>query len=264
MKLIFKSDDYGFTKAVTDGTIDAIHNGLVRCAGLFVNMPAAAYAASRMTECSGVDFGLDVNIVAGKPVADAALLPDLVDQRGYFIRSTVKYADPRFHNDPELWPYDQVCLETAAQIERYRELTGKLPPYLNGHSISAASPVYCAAIRDTGEKYGVPYIVKELDLMQAVKMENWNRKPFASQDQMATDTEGFILEHLEKMKAEKLVLISGHAGYLDDELFGYTTYTLIRMKDHKAFTSARIKAWIEGHHAEVVSFSELIAEKKAG
>lgn len=44
MKLLVQSDDFGFTKGITDGICDALQNGIVTCTGLFVNMPASAYA----------------------------------------------------------------------------------------------------------------------------------------------------------------------------------------------------------------------------
>ena len=44
MKLLTQSDDYGFTRGVTCGILDAIENGVVRNTGLFVNMPESEHA----------------------------------------------------------------------------------------------------------------------------------------------------------------------------------------------------------------------------
>jgi Uncharacterized protein conserved in bacteria len=259
MRLLIKSDDYGFSRGVTDGTIDAIKDGIITCAGLFVTTPdyVLDYAVERMKECPDCDFGIDINIVGGRPAADPKLLPNLVDENGYFIRSTVKYADPRFKEDPNLWPYEEVCIETAAQIEKYIAKVGKKPPYINGHSISAASTVYCDAIRDTGAKYGVPYIAQVFREMDFKRVPNWYVKPFTEEAQMNTDAESFLLEHLEQLKDEDLVMAGGHAGYLDDELYQYTTFTIIRMKDHKAFTSPKIKEWIKANNVELVPFTKI-------
>ena len=38
MKLLVQGDDYGFTKGVTYGMIDAIDNGILTCTGMFANM----------------------------------------------------------------------------------------------------------------------------------------------------------------------------------------------------------------------------------
>ena len=115
MKLLTQSDDYGFTRGVTCGILDAIENGVVRNTGLFVNMPESEHAASFIQDYPQVCFGIDFNIVSGDPVSDPELLPDLVDQYGHFIRSTVKMADPRLGKE-ELWPYEQVLTELRAQL----------------------------------------------------------------------------------------------------------------------------------------------------
>lgn len=80
MKLLTQSDDYGFTRGVTCGILDAIENGVVRNTGLFVNMPESEHAASFIQDYPQVCFGIDFNIVSGDPVSDPELLPDLVDQ----------------------------------------------------------------------------------------------------------------------------------------------------------------------------------------
>lgn len=123
MKLLTQSDDYGFTRGVTCGILDAIENGVVRNTGLFVNMPESEHAASFIQDYPQVCFGIDFNIVSGDPVSDPELLPDLVDQDGHFIRSTVKMADPRFGKE-ELWPYEQVLTELRAQLKHFVRLAG--------------------------------------------------------------------------------------------------------------------------------------------
>ena len=64
MKLLTQSDDYGFTRGVTCGILDAIENGVVRNTGLFVNMPESEHAASFIQDYPQVCFGIDFNIVS--------------------------------------------------------------------------------------------------------------------------------------------------------------------------------------------------------
>lgn len=137
MKLLTQSDDYGFTRGVTCGILDAIENGVVRNTGLFVNMPESEHAASFIQDYPQVCFGIDFNIVSGDPVSDPELLPDLVDQDGHFIRSTVKMADPRFGKE-ELWPYEQVLTELRAQLKHFVRLAGQ-PPEICTDTPSAAA-----------------------------------------------------------------------------------------------------------------------------
>lgn len=159
-KLLIQSDDYGMTYGVTDGTIHAIKNGLIKNTGLFVNMPSSPYAASRIKEVD-VCLGIDINLVAGKPITDPKLIPHLVDENGYFKSSrqilkenklikTYKYLY-YFENDP--FDYDEVLLETENQVKKFIELIGKKPAYINSHSVITETTEKAALV--IAEKYGI-------------------------------------------------------------------------------------------------------------
>ncbi|MBO5034165.1 MAG: ChbG/HpnK family deacetylase [Oscillospiraceae bacterium] len=84
MKLLVQGDDYGFTKGVTYGILDAIDNGALRNTGMFPNMPLAPWAAEmwkakdRPQACLGIDF----NIVSGPSTADPGSVPAWWTTRG--------------------------------------------------------------------------------------------------------------------------------------------------------------------------------------
>ena len=159
MKLLVRGDDFGFTKAVTYGIVDAIDNGVLRNTGLFTNMPSSALAASMMDGRDEVCFGIDFNIVAGKPVSDPKDVPHLVDENGNFIRSGRRVSDPRYQSEEgqnELFPYDEVYRELKAQYNRFLELRhGVKPGYLHPHSIMPAN--YIRAIRQLSQETGIPF-----------------------------------------------------------------------------------------------------------
>ena len=260
MKLLTQSDDYGFTRGVTLGIIDAIDNGVVRNTGLFVNMPESEHAAGFIKDRPEVCFGIDFNIVSGRPVADPAKIPHLVHEDGTFVRSTERYADPRFGKE-ELWPYEDVMVELHAQLERFRELTGQNPGYLHGHSISAVSKAYVQAIRDLSKETGIPY---SMDVHQRVGMvwapHDYNVKPFTVENQIKTDALGYVKERIDECLGQEYVMLGGHVGFVDAELFRQTTYTIIRAKDHELFTSAFIKDWIKKNKVELITYRDLMEQ----
>ncbi len=257
MKLLAQSDDYGFTRGVTCGILDAIENGIVRNTGLFVNMPESEHAASFISKYPEVCFGIDFNIVSGDPVAPAELLPALTDAEGHFIRSTVKMADPRFGKE-ELWPYEQVLIELRAQLERFVQIAGQPPEYLHGHSISRASPAYIRAIRTLAEESGIPY---SMDCHKKVNMfwaaNGYNTKPFTVEAQLKTDALAYVRQHLDEALSHEYVMLGGHVGFVDADLFKYTTYSVIRCKDHEIFTSDYVKNWIREHDVQLITYRDL-------
>lgn len=82
MKLLVQGDDYGFTKGVTYGIIEAIDHGVLTSTGMFANMEIAPWAAQFIKERPNFCFGIDFNLVAGPSVANPKEIPHLVDDRG--------------------------------------------------------------------------------------------------------------------------------------------------------------------------------------
>lgn len=267
MKLIVKSDDYGFTKGVTDGIVDGIKNGIIRNTGLFANMPSASYAVKRISEFKDVCLGIDINVVSGPCVTPKAKLPSLVDESGEFIRSSVKYKDPRYKKSSEnedLWPYEECYLEACSQIERFIDLVGYKPHYVTGHSISSNALAYLRAIRDAAFKYDILFAKDTLAKLDVKRVRDVTIKPFGIKAQLNSNPEKDALEQLEILKNEEYVMLSGHCGYVDDDLLKYSTYTIIRAKDHKMYTSNKIKRWIQENDVELITFDDLkaIVERK--
>ena len=90
MKLLIQSDDYGITKAVSLGIIEAIKNGLVRNTGLFVNMPWVEEVIELIKPyLDQIAFGLDLNISTGPSVLKKTEIPSLVLENGNFLTSSM-------------------------------------------------------------------------------------------------------------------------------------------------------------------------------
>ena len=48
-----------------------------------------------------------------------------------------------------------------------------------------------------------------------------------------------------------------HCGYVDQELFPVTTYTMIRTMDLAAVTGERFKNWLKENNVELISYRDL-------
>jgi Uncharacterized protein conserved in bacteria len=269
MKLIVQSDDYGMSYGVTDGICLAARKGLLTCTGLMTNFESSEYAANRMKEFPHVLLGQDINLFGGKPVTDPKLIPDLVDENGWFV-SSVKRAEQlkSWHNvqglvaqeDP--FPLDQTLLEVENQVNRFIELTGKLPGYIQGHSYQ--TPNIVEAINTMAKKHNLPVSSQlwsecGIDLMKMT----WLKKPvFEFKDQVHCDVENGILDLLDEYVAsgKEYGLIICHAGYLDAELFNYSGYTAIRYNDLKMLMSPRLKERLESLNVELINYQDIVGK----
>ena len=264
MKLLFQSDDYGITNGVSAGIRYAIENGLVRSSGLFVNMPSSLMAASYINNYPDVCFGIDINLVAGKPVSEISKVSSLVDENGYFYSSGYINKHHKllrnengvliFEEDP--YNYEETLYEVENQVKKFIEYTGKKPGYIHTHSLSTLNTR--KAIEEVALKYDlkVSYLTWKANGYKRVKVD-WNPKPFPFEDQLNTDVETKFIEALEKCKDEEKMVFVCHCGYMDHELFQCSTYTAIRTKDLINATSDRVKKYISDNHIEIVNYDDL-------
>lgn len=264
MKLLVQGDDFGFTKAVTLGIVEAIDHGILRNTGLFANMPAAKLAASFMKDRPQACFGIDFNLVAGKPVSDPKEVPHLVDENGDFIKSGVRIKDQRWQSEQgrrEMFPYDEVRKEIRAQYNKFIELTGTKPGYLHAHSIS--SETYNEAIIELSKETGIPYsmqFLKEKGVVMAGmhRSSATSNKTFDPNEQLNKNTTADVLRDKDLILSSDLAMVIGHPGYLDAELLKMTSLSIERVKDLAMMVDPEIKKMVEENNIELITYRDLL------
>ena len=264
MKLISKGDDFGFTRGVTLGIVDSIQRGHLRNTGLFANSQWAPYAVSFMKDCPQACFGIDINLVAGRPCADPKDIPDLVDENGFLIRSTERVRNPLWataEGKNSLMTYHDAFIETQAQIRKFIEMVGRKPGYVGGHSLS--SPDSARAMEDAAREMGcvlVSDLMKKYDIKR-IPTSDYSKasreKVFDPADQLAKDPLGYVLAHSDEVLKFEYGNLTNHPGYVDEELLsGITTLSLERVKDAHLWMSDERDRWIRENDVEELRFDD--------
>ena len=119
MKLIVNADDFGFSKAVNYGIIEAYKTGVVRSTTIMAGMPAFDNSVELLKENPGLGCGVHLTLSAYKPVLKTH--KTIVDEEGNFYRKLLTEQDL---NKIDL---NEVFEEFCAQIERVREGELTLP-----------------------------------------------------------------------------------------------------------------------------------------
>ena len=264
-RILFQSDDYGITQAVSDGILRGVQEGIIRNTGLFVNMESSAYAADRIRD-TDVCLGIDINYVAGRPVSAPEQIPHLVNEDGRFYSSRELLERNKllsmdgiiflFETDP--YPYEEIRIETENQVKRFRELTGRWPEYLHPHSV--CTPNTERAAQEIAEKY---HIFHSTDMMNspvyhclpgAIALS----KGVSLEEQLKQDVEKELLEtSLPALQDGETGYYIFHCGYVDADLFQVSSLTLKRMLDLKAALSKRVKEYIQQNNIELITYREL-------
>ena len=85
-QLIVNADDFGISRGVNRGIVEAHRQGIVTSASLMPNLPSAEDALTRATTCPDLGLGLHLTLTAGHPICPPHTVPTLVDADGQFVQ----------------------------------------------------------------------------------------------------------------------------------------------------------------------------------
>ena len=104
----------------------------MRSAGLMPNMPEAERGWLLVAD-AGIAVGQHTNVCLGKPCADPALIPSMLNENGEFHSS--RTFREHFKRGEELIDFDEACIEIRAQHDRFVEIVGREPDYFEAHAV---------------------------------------------------------------------------------------------------------------------------------
>ncbi|XP_030903751.2 carbohydrate deacetylase [Melopsittacus undulatus] len=153
VKLIVTGDDFGYCPRRNQGIVDCFLAGAVSNVSLLVNGSAAADAAE-LARRYNIPIGLHANLSEGSPVCEALKTnSSLLNQDGFFhgkmgFRTALSKG---------LLNMSEVKQELKAQVELFHELTGHLPPHMDGHQHVHVLPEVRHIFAEVLEEYGIKY-----------------------------------------------------------------------------------------------------------
>ncbi|NWV55796.1 YDJC deacetylase, partial [Daphoenositta chrysoptera] len=153
VKLIVTGDDFGYCPRRNQGIVDCFLAGAISNVSLLVNGSAAADAA-KLARRHNIPIGLHANLSEGSPVCEVLKTnSSLLNQDGFFhgkmgFRTALSKG---------LLNMSEVKQELKAQVELFRELTGHLPPHMDGHQHVHVLPEVRHVFAEVLEEYGIQY-----------------------------------------------------------------------------------------------------------
>ncbi|KAM6119741.1 carbohydrate deacetylase [Phoenicopterus ruber ruber] len=153
VKLIVTGDDFGYCPRRNQGIVDCFLAGAISNVSLLVNGSAAADAA-KLARRYNIPIGLHANLSEGSPVCEVLKTnSSLLNQDGFFhgkmgFRTALSKG---------LLNMSEVKQELKAQVELFHELTGHLPPHMDGHQHIHVLPEVRHVFAEVLEEYGIKY-----------------------------------------------------------------------------------------------------------
>lgn len=250
VRLLIRSDDLGYSEAVNYGLEKALRFGMTKSVGLMPNMPAAPHGVDLI---KGLDIclGQHTNICVGRPVSDPALIPSLIGANGEF-KSSKEYRSAT----EDFVVLEEAIIEVEAQYTRFKELTGREPGYFEGHAIR--SPNYMKAIEIVADRHGLKFSAMTMFDKPTARVgegETYRCK----MNSMAPDYDAVqsIKDAVLSAKTDLPSIYVCHPGYVDDYLMRTSSLNLNRTKEVAMLTDPAVKAWLEEHDVELISYNDI-------
>src|SRR5262245_58685857 len=141
-ELIVNADDFGLTRQVSQGILDAHREGIVTSTTLMANGSGFDAAVSMSRQAPQLGIGVHLNLSEGKPVARAWEIPSLVNSRGTLYLTPGRLWAGILKREVSL---SDVERELRGQVEKVIR-TGISPTHLDGHKHVHVLPGIAAVV----------------------------------------------------------------------------------------------------------------------
>jgi len=272
-KLIVSADDFGWSRGVNRGIVDAHLYGVLTSAALLVNFPAHADAARRARGCPALGVGLHLNIVHGSPLADPARIPSLLGTKGRFpgpFATLRRLLSGRIRRR-------ELDLEIKAQLERFRETAGE-PTHLDSHKHMHAFGCFTEAVAALAGEMSVPRVRCPLPLFPGWSWKSRLLRPagrraaasfekagirfpdgLVGEDGMASRGAAELCRMLERIP-EGVTELMCHPGYGspdEDDVVPGVAVKATRESDLAALQDEALRTFLESQRIELIHYGQL-------
>ncbi|MBS4174471.1 chitin disaccharide deacetylase [Bacillus sp. FJAT-49736] len=224
IRLIVNADDFGYSKGVNHGIVDAFKYGIVNSTTMMMNMAGTDHAIELAKENADLPVGIHLVLTCGKPLLSD--VPSLVDEKGNFKRLSVL----QLEKDIDL---DELEREWTAQIERFLA-SGLTPTHFDSHHHTHGIKEFYPVVQKLAERYGLSVRKSVLDEFAGIPSYT---DEFVHDFYGETATKDFFLQLLNRNLDGKSVEVMCHPAYLDAEVMSGSSYNVERIKELDILTN---------------------------
>jgi len=258
MRLIVNADDFGYSKGLNYGVIDAFHNGIVSSTTLLTTMPETGEALALIRENSALGLGIHLTVNLGKPFSDPELIPSLAEKNESFRKIS-------YDNIPAI-NVNEVEREWTLQID-YLLQQGITLTHIDSHhhfhyhprllpTACKLATQYKLAMRALPPDYDYSLLSEaEQATYESVKKPEHTLIDFYDQD-VSEDYFLSLLNRCPDLK-NKTVELMCHPAYLDDIIYSSSSYNTKRVKELQVLKSPAVHQWISDQNIRLINFGHL-------
>ena len=244
MKLIVNADDFGLSKGVNLGIIEAHKNGIVTSTTLMITMDEVGHALDLAKNYPKLGIGLHLNCTLGKPLTKCL---SLVKENGEFYK-------PKEKPNHELFDEEEIYQEFLAQYNKFIEIVKRKPSHIDSHLYSHQifPKVKQAALR----------LAKEKDIaIREFEIENYHKAHFIGDFRCVNDTDyndaiKVIVGKETEILKHNIAELMCHPAYVDNFIYNNSSYSIGRVRELEILTSKEVKDFIKNNKIELINFNQ--------
>ncbi|HEV8611018.1 MAG TPA: ChbG/HpnK family deacetylase [Thermoanaerobaculia bacterium] len=248
--LIVNADDFGRTRGVNAGVVEAHLFGIVTSATVMVLEPAAEEGVSDVRRrAPRLSLGLHFAVTGGGlPASSPDRVPSLL-------------VDGRFRRFPadiprEL-PAEEIARELDAQLFLFEKMAGAPPSHLDSHHHSALHPSIQPVFAQAAIRLGIPVRASNGAARESLRAAGI-RTPDRFVD--AFYGEGATAANLRSILAglaEETTELMCHPGYPDERLLSGSSYARERERERTLLCDPELKPLVAERDIQLISFRDL-------
>lgn len=215
-KLIINADDFGYSRSVNYGIIDAHTEGVLSSTTLMTNMPGAEHAYMLGKQHPTLGIGVHLTLTCGRPLLKNHRT--LVDSDGNFKK--LHHYQYKFMIDE-----DELYAEWKAQIEAFFD-SGLVPTHLDSHHhVNNLAPMIPVFVK-LAKEYNLP-------IRNNFEINNYSKKLTSTDyfeynpEILLSDTET-IYDYFGDAKSIEIMC---HPAYLDKSIMNNSSYATPRIEE---------------------------------
>lgn len=244
-KLVINADDFGYSKGVNLGIIEAYKYGVVSSTTMMTNMPGAAHAAALALENKGLGVGIHIVLDCGKPVHRH--VPSLVDEQGIFYKM-----DQLFDHATLV----DIEKEIKSQIEKFLSF-GLTPTHLDGHHhIHGDERVY-PIVEKLAQAYKLPIRKVSADPNHSSNLNLQTTETFFHTfygEELQTSS---LLELINNSTSYETAEIMCHPAFIDEPLLTGSSYALPRVRELSILIDPAVRKLIVEKNVQLCTYKDI-------
>ncbi|MGI6781413.1 MAG: chitin disaccharide deacetylase [Acholeplasmataceae bacterium] len=241
MFLIVNADDFGMSKGVNYGIIEAHKNGIVTSTTMMITMPEVNHAIELARKTPTLKMGLHLNMTLGQSLTNCQTL---VNNHNMFFK-------PIENPDYKKFSEEEIYLEFKAQYNMFLEKVGMKPTHFDSHLYAHhIYPQAKRAIMRLALETNLPVRDMTVNGFKDVKFFDFFK------GNNGVDLSTILFENIDLFKQQKYSELMVHPAYVDEFLRLKSTYSYPRAQELEILTSDEIKQALKENNIELIGYDD--------